>query len=123
MTCPPAQTIQGVQDIIYTVINSGSFPKLHNNRCERDGSDFRFAISARKPHRRLLCYLENEPLEIKGVSELEDKRAINIRNRVAAVLEFVVDNEQIIARTIDVVQPKIDSEPVTVAVVLDDRAG
>ena len=25
MTCPPAQTIQGVQDIIYTVINSPHF--------------------------------------------------------------------------------------------------
>ncbi len=27
MTCPPAQTIQGVQDIIYAVLNSGKNPE------------------------------------------------------------------------------------------------
>ncbi len=61
--------------------------------------------------------------ELKGMGELHDELAVKIRGRLAAISEFIEDNKQVVAGSINIVQSEIHSHHITAAVVLDDSAG
>ena len=57
------------------------------------------------------------------MGEFDNNLAVKVRSRLAAVPKFIKDNEQIVAGAINVIQPKVDTQYVPVAIVLKQSAG
>ena len=69
---------------------------------------------------------ESDPLhhsKIEGMGELDGQRAVHVAGIAGLVTEVVQDDEQIISRPVDVVEPDTVSNHVTGTVVLDTGTG
>ncbi len=57
------------------------------------------------------------------MGQLDGQRAVQFSGRLASVAKTVEDDKQIIPRPVNIVQPKVDSNQITGAVVLEEGAG
>ncbi len=57
------------------------------------------------------------------MSELHDELAVKIGGRLAAISEFIEDNKQVVAGSINLVQAEIQSNHIAIAIVLEYGAG
>ena len=57
------------------------------------------------------------------MGELHNELTVKIGRRLVAISEFIEDNKQVVAGSIDIVQAEIHAHHITAAVVLEDGAG
>ncbi len=57
------------------------------------------------------------------MGELQDELAVKIGRRLATISEFIEDQKQVVAGSINIVQAEIHAHHITAAVVLEYGAG